>query len=65
MAVQSVKELIVYKKAYQQAMSFFELSGQFPSEEKYLELTKLNRETAKMLGSMLKSPEKFLLTPDS
>ena len=35
MAVQSVKELNVYKKAYQQAMDFFEISKQFPPEERY------------------------------
>ena len=28
------------------------------------ELTSLNREIGKMLGAMLKSPEKFLLTPN-
>ena len=35
MAVRSVKELIVYKKAYQQAMDFFEISKHFPREERY------------------------------
>jgi four helix bundle protein len=35
MAVQSVKELTVYKKAYQQAMLFFEISKRFPAEERY------------------------------
>jgi hypothetical protein len=35
------------------------------TEEKYKELTDLNREIGKMLGAMLNSPEKFLLTPDA
>jgi len=29
------------------------------------ELTSLNHEIGKMLGAMIMSPEKFLLTPDS
>ena len=36
MAVQSVKELIVYKKAYQQAMNLFHVSKNFPPEERYV-----------------------------
>ena len=32
MAVQSVKELKVFKKAYQQALRFFEISKRFPLE---------------------------------
>jgi four helix bundle protein len=126
MAVQSVKEMIVYKKAYRQAMAFFEMSKRFPHEERYAltgqgrrssrsvcqnlreawakrryvahfisklsdcdgensetdtcwdfardcgyisseehgEMAGLNEEVGKMLGSMMKSPEKFLLTPD-
>jgi len=125
-AVQSVTELIVYKKAYRQAMSFFEISTRFPAEERYaltsqgrrasrsvcqnlreawakrryeahfiskltdcdgensetdtcwdfardcgyikkeehVEFTELNHEVGKMIGAMLKSPKKFLLTPD-
>ncbi len=35
MAVQNVKELMVYQKAYQQAMGFFEISKRFPPEERY------------------------------
>ena len=35
MGVQSVKEFVVYKKSYQQAMNFFEVSKHFPSEERY------------------------------
>ena len=127
MAVQNVKELTVYAKAYQQAMDFFEISKRFPPEERYAltsqgrrssrsvcqnlreawakrryeahfvsklsdcdgenaetdtcwdfarecgyvspeehtKMTALNHEVGKMLGAMIKSPEKFLLTPDS
>ena len=35
MAVRNVKELVVYKKSYQQAMNFFEVSKRFPVEERY------------------------------
>lgn len=35
MAVQDVKELTVYIKAYQLAMAFFEVSKDFPVEERY------------------------------
>ena len=127
MAVQNVKELLVYKKSYQQAMKFFEVSKKFPAEEQYAltsqgrrssrsvsmnlreawakrryaahflskftdcdgensetdtsldfardcgyittqeyaEMSALNHEIGKMLGAMIKRPEKFLLTPDS
>lgn len=125
MAVQSVKELVVYQKSYRLAMEFFELSKAFPTEERYAlisqgrrssrsvpmnlreawakrryeahfiskltdcdgensetdtsldfardcgyittekhtELTALNDEVGKMLGAMIKAPEKFLLKP--
>lgn len=35
MAVRSVKELTVYKRAFETAMRVFELSKHFPVEEKY------------------------------
>ena len=125
MAVQSVKELTVYFKAYDLAMRIFELSKEFPAEERYaltsqirrssrsvsmnlreawakrryeahfiskltdcdgesnetdtsldfakdcgyitseqhLSLTDLNREVGRMLGSMIRDPKPFLLTP--
>ena len=125
MAVQSVKELEVYRKCYALAMEIFELSKAFPAEErfaltsqirrssrsvamnlreawakrryeahfiskltdcdgensetdtsldfaldckyitkaKHLELTALNREIGRMLGSMLNSPQNFLISP--
>lgn len=127
MAVQNVKELEVYKKSYQQAMNFFEISKLFPADERYAlssqgrrssrsvpmnlreawakrryaahfvskltdcdgenaetetsldfardcgyitlekhaEMAALNHEVGKMLGAMIKDPEKFLLAPDS
>jgi len=33
--------------------------------EEHAEMTTLNHEIGKMLGSMIRNPEKFLLTPDS
>lgn len=33
--------------------------------QEHAEMTALNHEIGKMLGAMIKSPEKFLLTPDS
>jgi four helix bundle protein len=127
MAVQNVKELEVYKKSYQQAMNFFEVSKRFSAEERYAltsqgrrssrsvpmnlreawakrryaahfiskltdcdgenaetetsldfardcgyitiqehaDMTALNHEIGKMIGALIKNPEKFLLTPDS
>jgi hypothetical protein len=59
MAVQSVKELTVYKKAYRQAMAYF------ITDKEHAEMTALNQEVGKMLGSMIANPSKFLLTPDS
>jgi four helix bundle protein len=35
MAVKDVKELTVYIKAYRMAMEFFEISKNFPAEERY------------------------------
>ena len=127
MAVNSVKELLVYQKSYRLSMEFFELSKTFPAEERYAltsqgrrssrsvsmnlreawakrryeahfiskltdcdgensetdttlnfardcgyitdekhrELTELNREIGKMLGAMIKNPQKFLLRPEA
>jgi hypothetical protein len=42
MAVQSVKELTVYIKAYQQAMSFFEISKNFPPKQIFTHSAKKN-----------------------
>jgi len=124
MAVQNVKELIVYQKAYDLAMRIFAVSKRFPPEERFAltsqirrssrsvcmnlreawakrryaahfiskltdcdgensetdtsldfardcgyisaeehtQLTALNHEIGSMLGSMIKSPDKFLLS---
>ena len=124
MAVQSVKQLEVYRKAYLLAMEIYEISKSFPAEERYAltsqirrssrsvsmnlreawakrryeahfvskltdcdgensetdtsldfaldcnyitksqheELTSINREVGRMLGSMLLAPQKFLVS---
>jgi four helix bundle protein len=43
MAVRNIKEMIVYRKAYEQAMAVFELSKRFPPEERYALTTQLRR----------------------
>ncbi len=35
MQINSAKDLVVYKKAYELAMAIFALTGSFPAEEKY------------------------------
>jgi four helix bundle protein len=124
MAVQNVKDLVVYQKAYDLAMRIFEISNRFPPEERFAltsqirrssrsvcmnlreawakrrceahfiskltdcdgehsetdtsldfahdggyipaeehtQLTALNHEIGSMLGSVIKSPDKFLLS---
>ena len=42
----------------------FALSCGYISAEEHAEVTSLNQEVGKMLGSMIASPEKFLLTSD-
>ncbi len=43
MGVQSVKELIVYQKAYQLAMDIFEATKRFPREEAYALTSQIRR----------------------
>jgi four helix bundle protein len=43
MAVQNVKELEVYRKAYALAMDIFELSKAFPTEEKFALTSQIRR----------------------
>ena len=43
MAVQSAKELAVYKKAYDLAMRMFEVSKRFPREEQYALTSQIRR----------------------
>lgn len=127
MAVQSAKELTVYLRAYELAMTIFDVSKRFPAEERYaltgqirrssrsismnlreawakrrypatfiakltdcdgensetdtsidfaydcgyitaeeyMHLAGIVAEIGKMLGSMIRNPKPFLLTPDS
>lgn len=43
MAVRSVKELTVYKKAYDLAMRIYNISKQFPTEERYALTSQIRR----------------------
>jgi four helix bundle protein len=43
MQIRSAKELIVYEKAYELAMSIFNLSKSFPPEEKYALTSQIRR----------------------
>ncbi len=43
MAVQTVKELVVYQKAYDLAMRVFEISKKFPLEERYALTSQIRR----------------------
>jgi four helix bundle protein len=43
MAVQSIKEMVVYQKAYALAMEVFELSKGFPAEERYVLTSQIRR----------------------
>jgi four helix bundle protein len=43
MKIESAKDLIVYKKAYQLAMRVFELSKTFPAEEKFALTSQIRR----------------------
>jgi len=45
MGVRSVKELIVYQKAYALAMRVFEVSKRFPAEERYGLTSQIRRST--------------------
>jgi len=43
MAVQSVKQLTVYKKSYEAAMQIFRLSARFPPEERFALTSQIRR----------------------
>ncbi len=43
MKIESAKELIVYRKAYNLAMEIFELSKNFPAEEKFALTSQIRR----------------------
>ena len=53
--IKSAKDLRVYKEAYELAMEIFEIS------KNYERLKEKCRSVGKMLGSMLKNPESFIL----
>lgn len=53
MAVQNVKDLIVYKKSYEQAMNFFKISKRFPVEERYA-LTSQGRRSSRSVPMNLR-----------
>ena len=52
MAVQSVKELIVYRKAYQTAMTIFSLSREFPVEERYALTSQIRRSSRSVCNNL-------------
>ncbi len=43
MGAKSVKDLVVYQKAYQFAMQIFEISKRFPQDEKYVLTSQIRR----------------------
>jgi four helix bundle protein len=49
MAVRSVKELTVYRKAYELAMRIFEFSKRFPPEERYALTSQIRRSSRSVL----------------
>lgn len=53
MAARSVKELEVYKKSYQLAMEFFEVSKSFPAEERFA-LTSQGRRSSRSVSMNLR-----------
>jgi hypothetical protein len=72
MLINSAKDLKVYKEAYALAMEIFEISKTWPPEERYSLTDQIRRSSrssmqqpqrsvGKMLGSMLKNPESFIL----
>ena len=52
MAVQSAKELTVYKKAYAVAMRVFELSKRFPAEERFALTGQIRRSSRSVCNNL-------------
>lgn len=52
MAVQSAKELIVYKRAYELAMVIFQLTKSFPSDEKYSLTSQIRRSSRSVCNNL-------------
>lgn len=52
MAVQSVKELEVYKKSYQLAMEIFGVSRRFPAEERWALTGQIRRSSRSVCNNL-------------
>jgi four helix bundle protein len=52
MAVRSVKELIVYQKAYELAMRIFRISRGFPPEERYALTSQIRRSSRSVCNNL-------------
>jgi four helix bundle protein len=52
MGVQSAKELVAYKKAYQLAMQVFELSKRFPPEERWALTGQIRRSSRSICNNL-------------
>jgi len=50
--INSAKDLTVYKKAYDLAMEIFELSKQWPSDEKYSLIDQIRRSSRSVCGNI-------------
>jgi four helix bundle protein len=53
--IESFKDLIVYKKAYKLAMEIFELSKEFPKEEKYALTDQIRRSSRSVTSCIAES----------
>ena len=58
MAAKSVKDTTVYKKAFQLAMEIFEISKQFPPEEKYSLTDQIRRSSRSVCICLLEAYRK-------
>lgn len=50
--INSFRDLIVYQKAYKLAMKIFEITNDFPKEEKYSLIYKLRRSSRSMTSNV-------------
>ena len=50
--INSFRDLIVYQKAYKQAMEIFEISKFFPKEEKYSLIDQIRRSSRAVTGAI-------------
>jgi four helix bundle protein len=58
MAVRSVKELTVYKKAYDLAMRIFRLTQRFPKEEQYSLTSQIRRSSRSVCSNLREASAK-------